>query len=166
MYLDDYASFCDKALVYQRAALDTLLKQSGVPDVVFGQINAIVKGQHTIRTAKGDSVDISHVLIALPEAVGKFFDGGGKKFDGALFAGCVRRVANRKPEPTPADQRASEEQLRRAHPQLVDDRPRTPEEQREGRERVRLAMHAFYLQAGNSERARAYETPERGEVAA
>lgn len=158
IYLPRYRELCGAAMPYERAALDALLAGSPLPDVVFGAIDAVVTGQHPIRSDKGVAADMRHVLMAVCESAVKFF-ANGKAFDIRLFNGCVRSVVNRKPEPTPADERAAEAELRKAAPHLQIESPRTPEEQAAAKRRVNASMRKFYLEAGNTAKAAQYVDP-------
>lgn len=157
-FAEQYEQLAGAALPYQRAALDALLAASPMPDILLGSIHAIATGMHEVRSEKGEKAGPEHVLIALGEAAVKFFH-SGRAYDQRLFRGCVRDVINRKPEPSPADQCASEDAVRQAAPTLVVERTLTPEEKRDADERRRLAMRQFYLEAGDTERAKRYDLP-------
>lgn len=156
-FIGQYTELADAALPYQRAALDALLAGAAMADVVIGSIYAIASGMHQVVSDRGEVAGIEHVLIALTEAAQKFF-ADKRPFDQALFRGCVRRVINRKPEPTTADQRASEEAIRRVAPSLrIADR--SDDEQQEADRRRRASMRKFYLEAGRADKAQLYQEP-------
>ena len=158
MFQQQYDELATAALPHQHAALDALLKASPLPDVLVSSIHAIATGMHEVVSKSGEKATIEHVLIALPEAALKFF-GDGRAFDQRLFRGCVKDVANRKPELTTADLKASEERLRQAAPALRIERPRTPEEQVAADDARRESMRKFYLEAGRLDKAKEYERP-------
>lgn len=143
------------ALPHQRAALDFLLSTSRLPEVVVGIVHAIATGMHPIVSKSGVTAGVEHVLMAVAESAVKFFE-DGRRFDKPLFEGCVRAVVNRKPEPTPAEQREHEAAIQRVAPALRFELPRTPEDEQQAATLRRQAMREFWTKAGRPDKAATY----------
>lgn len=142
-FLPMYDRLAAAALPHERAALDVVLAAANMPDLALGSMHAIAIADHRVVSDAGIVADVRHVLIAITEAAAKFF-ADGRPYDQALFRGCVRRVVNRRPEPTSKDERAAADALLAASPSLVVLEPRTPDELAAAETRRRAAMAEFY----------------------